>query len=47
MFYDLASTMWGQKEVDAIQRGVAEGRLTMGEAAHASTSVGAPHGTVA
>src|SRR5438477_12522330 len=31
MFYDLASTTWGQEELDAIQRVVAGGRLTMGE----------------
>ena len=31
MFYDLASTTWGQEEVDAIQRVLAEGRLTMGD----------------
>src|SRR5947208_15354830 len=31
MFYDLANTTWGQEELDAIQRVVAEGRLTMGD----------------
>ena len=31
MFYDLASTTWGQEELDAIQRVVREGRLTMGD----------------
>ena len=31
MFYDLASTSWGQEELDAIQQVLQEGRLTMGE----------------
>src|SRR6187397_990540 len=31
MPYELASTSWGQEEVDAIQRVVREGRVTMGE----------------
>jgi CDP-6-deoxy-D-xylo-4-hexulose-3-dehydrase len=31
MFYDLASTSWGPEELEAIQRAVREGRLTMGE----------------
>lgn len=31
MFYDLASTSWGNEEVDAIYRTVQSGRLTMGE----------------
>jgi len=31
MFYDLASTSWGQEELDAIARVLAEGRFTMGE----------------
>ena len=31
MFYELASTTWGPEEVDAINRVLAEGRLTMGE----------------
>lgn len=31
MFYDLASTSWGQEELDAIARVLADGRLTMGE----------------
>src|SRR5205823_5841584 len=32
MFYDLASTSWGQEELDAIQRVILSGRLTMGDA---------------
>src|SRR5437762_1992193 len=31
MFYDLAGTTWGQEELDAIQRVLREGRLTMGD----------------
>ncbi len=31
MFYDLASTSWGQEELDAITRVMAEGHFTMGE----------------
>ena len=31
MFYDLASTTWGPEEIAAINRTLAEGRLTMGE----------------
>src|SRR5262245_43863137 len=31
MLYDLASTSWGDEEVQAINRVVREGRLTMGE----------------
>src|SRR4030095_4441913 len=31
MFYDLASTSWGDEEVQAIQRVIRDGRLTMGE----------------
>src|SRR5437870_785018 len=31
MFYDLASTTWGQEALDAIQRVLREGRFTMGE----------------
>jgi CDP-6-deoxy-D-xylo-4-hexulose-3-dehydrase len=31
MFYDLASTSWGQEELDAIARVLREGRFTMGD----------------
>ena len=31
MFYELASTSWGQEELDAIARVLAEGRFTMGD----------------
>jgi CDP-6-deoxy-D-xylo-4-hexulose-3-dehydrase len=31
MFYDLASTSWGEEEIRAIERVLREGRLTMGE----------------
>ena len=31
MFYDLASTSWGQEELDAITRTLREGRFTMGD----------------
>jgi CDP-6-deoxy-D-xylo-4-hexulose-3-dehydrase len=31
MFYDLASTSWGQEELDAIARVLHEGRFTMGD----------------
>ena len=31
MFYDLASTTWGQEEIDAATRVLAEGRFTMGD----------------
>jgi CDP-4-dehydro-6-deoxyglucose reductase, E1 len=31
MFYDLASTTWGQEELDAIHRVLREGRFTMGD----------------
>jgi CDP-6-deoxy-D-xylo-4-hexulose-3-dehydrase len=31
MFYDLASTNWGQEELDAIARTLREGRFTMGD----------------
>ena len=31
MFYDLASSSWGQEEIDAMQRVIASGMFTMGE----------------
>ena len=31
MFYDLASSTWGQEEIDAMQRVIASGMFTMGE----------------
>lgn len=31
MFYELASSSWGQEEIDAIQRVIQSGRYTMGE----------------
>jgi CDP-6-deoxy-D-xylo-4-hexulose-3-dehydrase len=35
MAYDLASTSWGQEELDAIERVIREGRLTMGASVRA------------